>query len=346
MPPLCGTSGYDRFVGVDIAAKTLTASWLDPGGAPTHPVTMKQTPDGYGEFQERLLSTGSVPQRILVVMEATGSYWITLATTLVGAGFVVAVINPAQAHHFAKALLRRAKTDAIDAQTLARLAEPLRPQPWTPPPAIWAELGQRLAQRDALISMLRQVRNQLHALEQGPMVIASVRGRMESLIATLGEQISEVEKEIERALELDEEWAQAAERLRSIPGVGIITAAWLLVATLNFTLCESAEAATSYAGLAPHPRQSGTSVWGKPTIGHTGNGRLRTALYLATLSASQHNPAIKGFYERLREAGKPVKVARCAAARKLLHIAWAVGTSGERFDPEYQPKQQQGRAVA
>jgi len=149
-----------------------------------------------------------------------------------------------------------------------------------------------------------------------------------------------------RALELDEEWAQAVERLRSIPGVGIITAAWLLVATLNFTLCESAEAATSYAGLAPHPRQSGTSVRGKPTIGHTGNGRLRTALYLATLSASQHNPVIKGFYERLREAGKPVKVARCAAARKLLHIAWAVGTSGERFDPEYQPKQQQGRAVA
>ena len=84
---------------------------------------------------------------------------------------------------------------------------------------------------------------------------------------------------------------------------------------------------------------------GKPTIGHTGNGRLRTALYLATLSASQHNPVIKGFYLRLREAGKPVKVARCAAARKLLHVAWAVGTSGESFDPEYQKKQQQECAV-
>ncbi len=81
--------------------------------------------------------------------------------------------------------------------------------------------------------------------------------------------------------------------------MGIITAAWLLVVTLNFTLCDSVEATASYAGLAPHPRQSGTSVRGKPTIGHTGNGRLRTALYLATLSASQHNPVIKGFYERL-----------------------------------------------
>ncbi len=346
MPPPCGTPGYDLFVGVDIAAKTLTASWLSPGGAPTRPVTLQQTAGGYDEIRERLLSTGSVPERILVVMEATGSYWITLATTLVGAGFAVGVINPAQAHHFAKALLKRAKTDAIDAQTLARLAELLQPTPWTPPPDIWAQLQQRLAQRDALISMQRQVRNQLHALEQGPVLIPSVRGRMESLIATLGEQIAEVEDEIEQALEMDDEWARSAERLRSIPGVGIITAAWLLVATLNFTLCDSPEAATSYAGLAPHPRQSGTSVRGKPTIGHTGNGRLRTALYLATLSASQHNPVIKGFYERLREAGKPAKVARCAAARKLLHIAWAVGTSGERFNPEYQPKQQQECAVA
>ncbi len=147
MPPPCGTPGYDLFVGVDIAAKTLTASWLYPGSAPTRPVTLQQTAGGYDEIRERLLSTGSVPERILVVMEATGSYWITLARTLVGTGFAVGVINPAQAHHFAKALLKRAKTEAIDAQTLARLAELLRPQPWMPPPAIWAELGQRLAQR-------------------------------------------------------------------------------------------------------------------------------------------------------------------------------------------------------
>ena len=129
--------------------------------------------------------------------------------------------------------------------------------------------------------------------------------------------------------------AEAAARLQTITGVGLITTAWLLAATLNFTLCPTPEAATAYAGLAPHAHQSGTSVHKRPSIGHTGHARLRTVLYLASLSAAQHNPAIKPFYDRLRAAGKSPKVARCAAARKLLHIAWAVATKGQPFDPSY-----------
>ena len=74
------------------------------------------------------------------------------------------------------------------------------------------------------------------------------------------------------------------------------------------------------------------SVRGRAQLGHGGNGRLRTALYLASLSATRYNPAIKVFYDRLRAAGKPMKVARCAAARKLLHVAWAVATTGQPFD--------------
>ncbi len=115
----------------------------------------------------------------------------------------------------------------------------------------------------------------------------------------------------------------------------MLTAAWLLVTTLNFSICPTPEAATAYAGLVPQPYQSGTSVRGRPRIGHTGNGRLRTALYLATLSAAQHNPVIKAFYERMRAAGKRPSVARYAAARKLLHIAWAVVRNDEDFDPAY-----------
>ncbi len=88
----------------------------------------------------------------------------------------------------------------------------------------------------------------------------------------------------------------------------------------------------AYAGLAPVPRQSGTSARGAAQIGHGGNGRLRTATYLATLSAARCNPMIRTFYQRLRAAGKPVKVARCAAARKLLHLARALVTKRRPFD--------------
>ena len=325
-------TSYRVFVGIDIAAATATVVTMT-GGTPGRPSTIKNTPQGYAALQQQLRATGCVPADVLVVMEATGSYWIALATTLALAGFAVSVINPAQAHHFAKALLKRAKTDAIDAQTLARLAALLQPAPWTPPPAIYYELQQRLAQRDALQDVQRQVQNQLHALEQGPVIVAAVKARMETLIATLGSQIAEVDAELASAINQDAEWAAAAARLQTIPGIGVLTAAWLLVTTLNFTSCATPDEAAASAGLAPHPYQSGTSVRARPAIGHTGNGRLRKALYLATLSAAQYNPVIKAFYDRLRAAGKPPKVARCAAARKLLHIAWAVATKGQPFDP-------------
>jgi transposase len=288
-------SPYRLFVGIDIAAKTLTATWLEPGGSPSRPLILEQTPQGFASLQARLLATGHAPTEMLAVMEATGSYWIALATTLAKAGFRVSIVNPAQAHHFAKALLKRAKTDAIDARTLAQLAALLQPSPWTPPPAIYTELQQRLVQREALIGLRQQVRNQRHALLQAPGVVASVRERRDALLATLDEQIRAIERELKEVVQRDASWAATAAHLLTIPGVGLLTAAWLLVTTLNFTVGSTADELTAYAGLAPTPHESGTSVRDRPRIGHSGNGRLRTALYLATLSATQHNPVIRAF---------------------------------------------------
>ncbi len=113
---------------------------------------------------------------------------------------------------------------------------------------------------------------------------------------------------------------------------------------VNFTTCTTPEAAAHYAGLTPLERQSGTSVRGRPRIGHGGNGRFPqrgpAALYMATLSAARDNPMIKSFYTRLRAAGKPgapwAQVARCAAVRKLLHLAFAVVTKRQDFAVSYQ----------
>lgn len=326
---------YALFVGVDSAAATATAMWQIGDGAPAQPTTFDQTPAGMRQFQGHLMATGVAPAQTLVVMEATGSYWMRLATTLHAAGYAVAVINPAQAHAFAKALLKRVKTDPIDAHTLTRLAALLQPPPWSPPPAVYHELGQRLAQRDDLMTVRQQFKNQLHALGQYPVVVASVQHRLETLITTLTEEIATLEAEIAPALAQDAAWAAAADRLQSIPGIGLLTASWLIVLTLNFSLCPSADAAAAYAGLAPNAYRSGSSVQKRACIGHNGNRRLRTALYLATLSGTQHNPILKAMYDRLRAAGKPMKVARCAVARKLVRIAWAVVTKEHMFDPTY-----------
>jgi len=334
---------YQLVVGIDIAAASATLVELPYQASPSRPRTIPQTPASHTALLAQLQQRGLPLSRILIVMEATGTYWIALATTLAQAGLPVSVINPAQAHDFAKALLKRSKTDAIDALTLAQLGSLLQPACWTPPPAVYHELQQRLLQRDALLELRQQLRNQLHALIQQPVVISSVRTRLESLISTLSEQISAVEQELAAAVELDQSWAATAERLQTITGIGLLTAAWLLVTTLNFTVSRDAAQAAGYAGLVPRQRQSGSSLRGRAALGHSGNSRLRRALYMASLSATQRNPAIKAFYARLRTRGKPMKVARCAAARKLLQIAWAVATKEQAFDPNYaEGRQQQG----
>ena len=331
---------YRLFVGVDIAAATVTAAWQPPRGGPGAPYTYDQTPAGHAALQRQLRATGVSAAETLVVLEATGSYWVALAVALHAASYHVAVINPLQAHHFAKAHLRRAKTDDLDAQALAQLAAVLRPAPWMPPPPAYHEVRQRLVARDGLLAMRTQARNQRHALLQWPVVVAAVRQHLDAVIGDLDTRIADLTAEIAAVLK-EGAWAESLACLTSAPGIGLVTAAWLLVATLDFSLGGGPAAVAAYAGLAPVPRESGRSVRGRPRIGHGGNARLRTALSMATLSAARHNPASKPFYDRLRAAGKPVKVARRAAARKLLHLAWALATKCQRFDPI---KQQQHTA--
>ncbi len=322
---------YRCFVGIDIAAATFTALWTTDGQPRSRATTFAQSPAGFAAFQQQLEATGVAPAQSLLVLEATGSYWIGLAVALHEAGYAVAVVNPAQLHKYAQSLPRRGKTDALDAQVGLRFAVERQPAPWTPPPAVYHELRQRLVARDGLLTMRQQARNQRHALEQWPVVVASVLTQLDGVIADLDQRLACLEAEIAEVL-AEGAWAASASLLSTIPGFGVITTAWLLVSTLNFSLCATPEQVAAYAGLVPLPRESGTSVRGRAQLGHEGNGRLRTALYLASLSATRYNPPIKAFYERLRAAGKPMKVARCAAARKLVHVAWAVVTKGQPFD--------------
>ena len=325
---------YQLFVGVDIAAASFAASWIPAGPVRERAHTFAQTSEGFSAFQTALLATGIAPAQTLIVLEATSSYWITLAVTLHQAGYAVSLINPAHAHAFARSLPRRAKTDALDAQLLAQFAAERVPPRWTPPEQVYHELRQRLLVRDGLLTMRQQARNQRHALHQWPVRIAGALDHLDALIADLDTRIATLKDELDSVLR-EGAWAESASLLGTITGIGLVTTAWILVATLNFAACASAEGAAAYAGLVPLARESGTSVRGRASIGHSGHARLRTALYMATLTAARFNPLIRTQYERLRAAGKPPKVARCAAARKLLHLAFAVVTKKRAFDPAY-----------
>jgi len=134
------------------------------------------------------------------------------------------VVNPRQTHHFAKAQLRRAKTDALDARDRARLAATLQPAPWTPPPAVYHEARQRLVARDALLAMRTQARNQRHALLHWPVVIEAVRRHFDELIADLDRRVASLEAELAALLGACE-WGESLACLTSAPGIGLVTAA-------------------------------------------------------------------------------------------------------------------------
>ena len=323
---------YAGFVGIDIAAKTFTATWVPAG--PARPRQIDQTTHGYEVFDRQLRTALPDSAPVLVVMEATGSSWIALAVWLHEHGYHVAVINPAQIANLSKSLPRRPKTDPHDSLLLRQFAQERQPTCWTPPPAVYHELRQRLVARDALMEMRQQARNQRHALEQWPVHVVPVLTQFTTIIADFDTRIAELDRAIGQVL-ADGAWATSAALLASIPGVGATTSAWLLVATMNFALCPTPEAAAAYAGLAPMAHESGTSVRGGSHLGRGGHRRLRTAVYMATLSAARYNPVIRPFFQRLRVGGKPFKVAHCAAARKLVTLAWAVVTKQRPFDPQH-----------
>lgn len=324
---------YQLYAGVDVAAKSFTVWW----SGLSRVLSFAQGADGFRALCHRLQATGVPANQVLVVMEATGTYWTALAVALDAAGFGVSVINPAQLASYTRSLPRRAKTDALDAQLIAQFAQERRLPIWTPPPRIYHELRQRLQARDALLEARKQLRNQQHALKQWPVQIESVHTHLDTVVVQLDTQIGELEEEIQQ-LATNGAWATSIALLESVPGIGLLTAAWLVVLTLNFTGWTSVATLVAYAGLAPFQRESGTSVHGRASIGG-GNARLRTALYMATLSAAQHNPHLRTFYKRLREKGKPMKVARCATARKLLELAFAVVRKQQAYDSTYIARQ-------
>jgi transposase len=323
-------------VGIDIAAKTFTAAWghtsMEIGSAQT----FEQNPVAYRGLISELRATGCPATHVQVVMEATGSYWTQVARSLYEAGFQVHVINPKQAYHYAQSKLQLTKTDAIDARLLAEMAASLTTTtPWQPPSTIQEALYQRLVERDNLLEIRQMLRNQLHALHQRPHTDAAVEDRKQALIDELNRQISLIDQELEDWLNTGE-WQAQAMYLRSIKGIGLISAAWLLVITNGFSTCERAEQLAAYLGVVPHRRESGSSRKGYKPTGHSGHARARRVLYQATISAVRYNPLLKAFYDRLITRGKHVKVARIAATRKLIHIAFAIVTKEQIFDPHYQ----------
>ena len=321
------------YVGIDIAATTAAVHWHQVETEHTGACSIQQQDSHYRRLHQQLTQLVP-PQSIHVVMEATGNYWLKLALFLYEQHYTVSVINPLQSKRFAQMHLKRTKTDAVDAVLLCQYGQMMQPDAWLPPSAICHQLRHLLERRDDILHMATQESNRLHALQQDPLAPKRIKSQIRRHLATLRDQAQKLLHEIETLLAQDSEWHVAAQRLLSIPGVGPVTATWLLVATHAFTRCDTPQQAASYAGVVPHHRRSGTSFRGRSSISG-GHPKLRQALYMAAGICIQHNPILKAFYLKKVDEGKIKQVARIAVARKLMHVAWACVVKERDFDPNF-----------
>lgn len=177
--------------------------------------------------------------------------------------------------------------------------------------------------------------NQLHALKASAVQIEAVGARQQALIESFEAQLEQIQAEIKEIVSRKSEWAASIQLLQTIPGVGLWVACHLVVATLNFSACTRAAEAVHYLGLAPREFSSGSSVLKRARLGRSGQPNLRSLLYMATLSAARYNPPVRAFYQRLLASGKASKVARCACARKLVHLAFAIIKHQQPFKADY-----------
>ena len=290
-----------RFVGIDVAKAQLDVA-LGPSG---ERLAVANDERGISALVKRLEPAD------LVIIEATGGLEVPVASALATAGIGVAVVNPRQVRDFARATGQLAKTDALDAQVLARFGEAVKPQVRALPDAQAQALEALVNRRRQLVEMLTAEKNRR---ANSPKVIHQ---SIDEHIRWLEKRLSGFDDELAALVRETPIWRERDELLRSVPGVGKVLSTTLLAHLPELGELNRKQIA-ALAGLAPFNRDSGNlrgsrCIWG-------GRAQVRRVLYMAVVSAVRSNPVIKNFYAQLRARGKYPKSALTACMRKLLVI--------------------------
>lgn len=291
------------YVGIDVSKDRLDVHAHPAGGN----FAVSRDHAGLLALAERL---HGIPAELIAV-EATGGFETVVVGALAAAGFPVVMVNPAQVRAFAQAIGRRAKTDPLDAATIAHFAAATRPELRPLNDAATQQLADLVARRRQIVQMIVAER------QREKRANSRMRKSIARLLKALEKELSSLEQDLDDSVRGSPVWREQEDLLASVPGVGKATARTLL-AELPELGRLSRRAIAALAGVAPWTRQSGK--WrGRAFIGG-GRATVRAALYMAALTASQHNPILAAFYRRLLQRGKAKKLALIAVARKLLTI--------------------------
>lgn len=291
----------DVFVGVDVSK-----AWLDVAVRPSgEQWRVGNDEAGFAELVGKLRPL----QPKLVVMEATGGYQAPAAAALTVAGLVVAVVNPRQVRDFGRASGKLAKTDALDSEIIALFAETMKPEPRPLPSGDLEELKAMVVRRRQLVEMITAEKNRLGT------ALKPVQEDILEHIKWLQRRLKDVDDDLYTGLKRSPLWRVKEQLLRSVPGIGRVSICTLVSHVPELGTLSGRKIA-ALIGVAPLNRDSGTyrgkrAIWG-------GRAAVRQVLYMATLAAVRRSPTMKAYYQRLKAAGKPTKVALVATMRKLI----------------------------
>jgi transposase len=315
-----------KFIGIDIAKATFSVAFPQPDGG----YQVEEFSNNEEGISTLLLG---LDKQAHYVMEATGSYSMLLSYTLSEQGYIVSVINPRQAAHFSQMLLRVTKTDRMDAILLAKYGQHMQPAIFQPN----SKTMLHLKQKRALLRQLKKQKMALICLQEAHTHQPTQDEDTQSIMHSMIEAIDEHQEKIERSLyqTTQKAYAELMSIITSVKGIGKEIATALIVTTAGFTRFDNAKQLAKFIGICPTHYQSGSSVHGKSTIARRGDPHLRSLLYMATLSAMQHNKACKQLYQRLKAAGKASKVALIAVANKLIRQIFALVNSGRMYQDGY-----------
>ncbi len=281
---------------------------------------------GWDEFVE------SLSGNVWVVMEASGPYYLGLASLLAEKQIPVSVLNPLVIRRYSQMRLSRTKTDAKDARLIAEYASEQPLTSWSPPSRVNQAMRQIISASQGLIRQRTMLLGQKEAFTNttvaDPLVIEIVEQQIKAITSALN-KLEERLKQLTLT-----HYRSCYEAVTSIPGIGPKTAILLISLTDGFSKFDDARKLASYVGICPRIFNSGSSIKGRGAICKLGSSQLRKMLYMCTWSAKKCNPGCKQMYNRMKQAGKPERVIKIALAHKLLRQAFAVGTSGEYFIEE------------
>ncbi|MFW5444125.1 MAG: IS110 family transposase [Methylococcaceae bacterium] len=319
-------------VGIDVSSKEVVIV-ISVMGKVRKAKTFKNTTSGHLAIIALL---SKLKGGVRVCLEATGIYHFDLAVTLSRTENIeVMVINPRASRNFAKALLKRSKTDAVDAEVLAIFCERMPFEAWERPAdenIILRGIARRIS---ALKKLKAQTKNQLHALLATEETPAIVIEQTQELINILEKQIASLTGSALDVIHEHEGLAEAFALIISIKGIAEASAIQILAELLVLPKELSAKQWVAFAGLDPRAYESGSSVLKKPRISKAGNKYIRQALYMPALVATRYEPNIKGYYAHMiNDNGLKKMQAICAVMRKLLHAIHGMLKTNKKFDGE------------